>query len=389
MSHFHIVTPAAFLCALTSCQPVPTIIPSTQGDHRPHLVLSGPVVDNGAVNRSEDETLTDCSALGGCGFTVFVTRHAVIRLSGTASDPDAGIRSVRLTLKREQETVATFETTIDANAAGEVPIRFGFTGSDNSGGFGLLAPVLVPVSTFSSAELVATNFEGNSNSLTLYYTPLDPPQASISIEPNTIQAGQVAAISISGSPSSTFTITPPHPIGFGLIEVSPSQTTTYTLTVQQPFPFEKVGYPDPPPANSQQTHFTRATAQATLTVLPMSPLPGNPGPLVIYLELQPFGPTTTNYVWANIIGQGSQGALVTLKNENTFPVLLISDSHDSEDCFATSDAGVLLQPEQEATSAEISTLYGTNLAFPRPILACAVVSPSPPQLLALSMTYTN
>jgi hypothetical protein len=355
---------ASFVIGTSACQPVPMISPSVEGSHRPYITLNNPVASDGAVDKTSVETLDTCTDSGyGCAFAVFVTRRSRLQLSGITSDPAAGIKSVHLTAISNGQSLFDLHAANGMNASGQAPSQLGFAGSDNSGGFGVVSPILIDISDYVTVTIEAMNFEGNINKLVVNYVPLDPVTASIAVTPSTINQNDIATLSVSGSPSSTWSIDPPIALVPWAIGVSPQHTTTYSLTVTQPFPGIKVGFPNAPPATGQTIHPTTATAYATLTVKEPPPPAANPADLLFYLQLQPFGPSTINPVWAGTLGQGSNGSLVAVRNHNPFAILLVADGHDSEECFSEPDAGVILQAMQQTTSSELTQLYSSNTGF--------------------------
>jgi hypothetical protein len=366
-----------------------SIVVITQGDHRPSINIGNLVLVTGAVDKPSVETIDSCTAAGACAFAVFTTRYTKVQLTGKASDPVAGIKSLKLTATSGGQTLFTFSSTNTLTSSGRGPSEQGFVGSDNASSFGVLSPIEFVASNVVEVVLEATNFENNTNKLIVDYNPVDPVQAAISLEPPTINLGQKAALHVSGSPQSSWTINPPTALVPWAIEVSPPATTTYSLTVTQPFQVAKVGFPDPPPATTQKVYPTSKTVSATLTVRQPPPPVANPADLLFYLRLQPFGPATINASWAETFGVLANGAVVKIKNQNAFPIALVADGHNSDECYSTPGAAVTLAPLQTTTAAQIADLYKTATAFPRPIIACAQAGASPPQLLAVIVTYTH
>jgi len=282
------------LANLVACSDT-SIVPSVRGEHRAFISLGSQVSDAGALDKSEVETLDSCSAAGGCAFAVHVTRYTKVRLVGKAVDDIAGIKTLKLAISRGATVLMTNQVSHSISANGKAPGQFGFAGSDNSGGFGVLAPIEFVASDYTTVVVEVMNFEGNVNKLIVDYTPHDPVTASISVSPAEISPGEQAFLSISGSPASSFVISPPIALVPWPIPVSPSVTTTYALTVTQPFPSVKVGFPNPPPAVGQTVHPTSKTVTATLKVKQPPPPSANPATLTFYLQLQPVGLGATNF----------------------------------------------------------------------------------------------
>ena len=387
MTRLALVPPMLPLLMLfLACDRTPRIVPSTAGEHRPLIHVNTAVSSDGAVDKPEVETLDSCTASGnGCAFSVFATRHTGVLVTGYARDELAAVKHLRVTASMRGQMLFDLDSTVQVDGSGKAPPQVGFVGTDGSGSFGVSSPLLIAVSDPVTLVVTATNFEGNTNSLTTVLEPLDPARASISVSPTTIRQGQVAALSVSSSPFTEMSVSPSLAIMPWPIDVSPQHTTTYTLSAKQPFSSDKVGFPNAPPATGQTVHFTTAKATATLTVIEPSVPATGPTDLAFFLQLQPVGLNTTKFVWARVLGQGSQGALTAIKNLEAFPIHLIDDSHDSEDCFSGAEVGPLLAPGQSMKADEI---YGTT-AFPRPILACAVFQGTPPPLLKVVVTYTT
>ena len=374
---------------LGACTPAPLIVPSTDGDHRPHLTITNGLFGDGTVDKADVETIDSCTAMGGCAFPVFATRYTKVQLSGKASDPIAGIKSLSVTVTQAGQVLYSVQSTNVPDASGKVPSEMGFIGTDNAGGFGVVKPIEFVVSNYVTVTVDATNFENHSNRLVVEYQPQDPVQASISFTPSQIDRGQIATLNISGSPQSSLSIQPPVAIVPYAIGVSPPVTTTYTLTVTQMFPTATASFPNPPPATGAVSHPTSKSVSATLTVK-QPPMPtANPAQLLFYLQLQPLGLGGTNAAWTNTFGVAASGAVTAIENQGPYDIELIADGSTSDDCFSGSTSTVKLAPHQTTTAAELAQLYGTNTGFPRPMLACAYAGASPPPLLAVNVTYTH
>lgn len=396
-NHSHLKPLARIAClgliaelALAACQKDTSIVPSTSGSDRAWISLGHQVIADGALDKVETETIDSCTAMGGCAFGVNATRYTKVRLIGKAIDAVGGIKSAKLTIETTTGRVLqTYEVTNSLDADGKAPSEFGFAGTDGAGGFGVLNTIDLAVDNYIQATLEVINFENNSNKLVIVFQPHDPVQASLSVTPGQIQAGQKAQLSFGASPMTSVSINPTTMTLFGVAEVSPSADTTYTLTVTQPFPSSKVGFPNVPPATGQTVHPTSATRQATLKVVQPPTPSSNPATGVFYLALQSVGFGST-YAWAYQFGLNTTGNLVRIKNLGPYAIELIGQGHSSDDCFDGSGSTVPLANQASTSAADITNLYGSPPQYPRGLAACAVIPPGtwPPQLLAVEITYT-
>jgi hypothetical protein len=379
---------------LIACHPAPdtSILPSTNGNHRPWISLGHQVVADGALDKVETETIDTCTVNGGCAFTVHATRHTKVRLIGKVADASAGIKSVKLTIAKAtapDQPLQTYQVTHSLDANGKAPSEFGFAGTDNLGAFGLQSAIELEVHEYMQASLEVTNFENNTNRLNVVFAPHDPITASLSVSPAQIERGQTAFLSIGQSPMTTHSINPPTMTFAGGATVAPLTTTTYTLTVTQPFPYAKVGFPNPPPAVGQTVHPTSTTRTATLTVKQPATPSANPTEDIFYLALQDVGFAST-YGWSLQFGLNTTGNILSIKNLGPYPIELIAQGKSTDDCFEGSDATVPLAIQGSTTATEITKLYGSPAQYPRGLAACAVIPPGnqPPQLLSVLITYT-
>ncbi len=385
--------------ALVACNPPPdtSIVPSTSGNHRAWISLGHQVVADGALDKVETETIDTCTANGGCAFTVHATRYTKVRLIGKAVDAAGGIKSVKLTIAKATgpgRPLQTYQVAYSIGANGKAPSEFGFAGSDNAGGFGLQKAIELEVDEYIHATLDVTNFENNTNQLVVVFAPHDPITASLSITPTQIDRGQKAFLSIGQSPMATHSIAPPTMTFAGGATVAPLATTTYTLTVTQPFPYAKVGFPNPPPATGQTVYPTSTTRTATLTVKQPPTPTANPAEDPFYLQLQDVGFAST-YGWALQFGlnisEKNSGNILSIKNLGPYPIELIAQGKSTDDCFKGTDATVPLASQASTMAPDITKLYGAYPAtYPRGIAACAVIPPGnqPPQLLGVLIKYS-
>ncbi len=384
--------------ALGGCPPQPdtSIVPSTSGSHRPWIQLSHQVVDDGALDRAETETIDSCTAEGGCAFNVNATRYTRVRLIGKIVDSVAGIKTVKLTVRKGAggKPLQTYQVTHTPDANGKVPSEFRFVGGDNAGGFGFTKPIVLEAHEFMQAKLEVTNFENNTNLLIVTFSPHDPVTASLSITPTEIEVGGAAHLAVGASPMAPFSIDPPTATSFGTATVSPATTTKYTLTVQQPFPTTSVGFPNPPPATGQTVHPTATTRSVTLTVKPPPTPTANPDTKGFQLQLQPDTGFTTNRGWFlpfGIPGSSATGVkILAIQNLSPYPIELIGNGKTTDDCFEGGEAMVRLGKLATTTATELASLYGDPALYPRTIGACAVIPPGdqPPFLLQVAITYT-
>lgn len=380
--------------ALTACGPAPDtrIVPSTNGSDRPWVMFGHQVIADGALDKAETETIDTCTANGGCAFTVHATRYTKVRLIGRTADAIGGIKSVKLTIAKAAgpaRPLQTYQVTHSLDANGKALGEFGFAGSDNAGGFGVQKTIQLEVHEYMQATLEVTNFQNNSNQLTVVFAPHDPIVASLSVTPGQIERGQTAFLSIGQSPMATHVVAPPTMTFAGGANVSPLATTTYTLTVTQPFPHPKVGFPNPPPATGQTVHPTSTTRTATLTVKQPPTPTANPTEDLFHLALQEVGFAPT-YGWALTFGWNTAGTIVRIKNPGPHTIELIAKGKSSADCFEGTDATVQLANQASTTAADITKLYGDPANYPVGLAACAVIAPGdlPPQLLGVLVTYT-
>jgi hypothetical protein len=377
---------------LLACDPDTSIVPSTSGNHRAWISLGHQVVADGALDRVETETIDTCTATGGCGFTVHATRYTKVRLTGKAVDAAGGIKSVKLTIAKAAppgRPLQTYQVINSIDANGKAPSEFGFAGSDNAGGFGVLKAIELEVHAYMQATLEVTNFENNVNRLTVVFAPHDPITASLSVSPAQIERGQTAFLSLGQSPMTTSSIAPPTVTSLGGATVAPLVTTTYTLTVTQPFPYPKVGFPNPPPVSGQTVYPTSTTRTATLTVKQPPTPAANPAEGLFYLALQDVGFADV-HAWTLHFALDTTGAIVRIKNPGPYTIELIGPGGSSDDCFKGTESTVQLASQASTTAADITKLYGSPANYPRDLAACAVIAPgnSPPLLLGVLITYT-
>lgn len=381
---------ACSMLALASCKDESKVTPRTSGDHRPRIGLSPQVVDEGAVAPLEIQTIDSCSATGGCAFPLHVTRYSQVRLLGKIIDRDAGIKSVSLSVTQAGSTLYSLHLANQPGSDGLVAGEFGFAGSDNAGGFGVLAPITFAAIPGTQIVLEAVNFEGNVNKLIVDVIPHDPVQARIAIQPGEINAGQSAQITIAGSPNTERTLSPFVDTQFGTGTVSPAATTTYSFTVKQPFAAATVSFPNPPPATGHTVASTSKTVTATLTVHGGGGSPQGPIELAFYLALQPVGASDRNYGWKSTFGLSAPGTIVAIRNLGPRQIELMQQGSTVNDCFTAGNLNVKLAVGQTTTATEVSQLYGAA-NYPRDIGACALVPPgeSPPVSLPVVVTYTH
>jgi hypothetical protein len=372
--------------------------PPLEGNHRPYIKIDNQIPNGtGQVDKDDVETIDSCTSQGACAFPVFVTRYATVQILGTASDPVAGIKSfsVSVTKMPENNVLFSIHSAASLDPKGRAASEMGFVGGDGAGGMGLKIPIQFTASSFY-VEVVAeaTNFENNSNKLIIDYTPLDPVTASISVSPTTIDRFGQSTLKFGANNATGVSLIPNIATPSSTIFVSPPTTTTYYLTASQPFHSNTVGFPNPPPMPGQTLHPGSAHAQATLTVnQPPAPV-ANPATVIFYLQRQQVSPPdggSAPIPYANTFGVlGAVGTITQLQNINAYPVYFLNAGHLSSECFVDSSATTVLNPNQSTTQAQMHDIFGSESPqFPTTILACVAAGSTPPNLVALSVTYTH
>jgi hypothetical protein len=389
--------------ALFGCQSSPTIVnPPTAGSDYPEITIGNLLFGPGSLDlpNLDTNTLPHPGSPGNFASGVKVTRYAQITLDGAATDLKAGIKSMSLKVYRTANTppgptIYNVQQDFPLSGSGYAqtvrPIEGEHLESLRAGGavpFGTHLIQFTINEVIPEVVVTATNFEGNTTTLTINYAPVDPLHLTLTASPATIDRGGTSTLNmgLNATTPTAVTISPVVPIGVEGTPVMPLVTTTYTVTADQNMP-NPSSFPNPPPATGATSFPTIVSAHATVTVKqPVNPPPAAPLVVPIYPAKASDG-SLIYYQLMTPYGLSSPGTITKLVNANYFPISIVKAGFDPT--TASTNPGDYVTLANLGNSVSAGTILGSNVHFPLNNLYVLLAPGNTPPNITVDLDYTD